>query len=103
MSARSRPADLAPEARDDYTQILLYTLETWSEQQMESYSAALQQAFATIGANPGIGRSRDDLRPGLHSYPVERHIIFYRVEGAEPTVVRILHGRQDIARELRRS
>ena len=93
MSARNKPADLAPEARIDYTEILLYTLKTWGDQQMDAYSDQLEQAFATIGANPGIGRRRDELRPGLRSFPVGQHILFYRVDGSDVTVVRILHAK----------
>jgi toxin ParE1/3/4 len=101
MSAPNRPAGLAPEARIDYTEILLYTLRTRGDRQMNEYSDQLEQAFVTIGGNPSIGRRRDDLRPGLRSFPVGQHIVFYRVDGSDVTVVRILHAKQDVERQFR--
>ncbi len=101
MSAPNKPADLAPEARIDYTEILLYTLGTWGERQMDDYSDRLEQAFVTIGSNPDIGRRRDALRPGLRSFPVGQHVLFYRVDGRDVTVVRIPHAKQDVEREFR--
>jgi plasmid stabilization system protein ParE len=31
-----------------------------------------------LAATPGIGRSRQELRPELFSFPVGRHLLFYR-------------------------
>jgi toxin ParE1/3/4 len=77
MSARSRPVDLSPEARADYTSILRYTQRRWGARQRDVYSGILDQALGTICNNPDIGRARDDLRPGLRSFHVKQHVIFY--------------------------
>jgi toxin ParE1/3/4 len=50
--------------------------------------------------NPRLGKTRNDLRPGLRSFPVEKHLILYRVEGDALVVQRIIHGRQDITRAV---
>ncbi|MEA2527471.1 MAG: toxin ParE1/3/4 [Thermomicrobiales bacterium] len=101
MSARSTPAPLTPEERADYTAILLYTLEAWGEQQMDAYSAHLEEAFRTINRKPGIGKVRDELRPGLRSDQVKHHVIYYHVAASAVTVVRILRERMDAANLLR--
>ena len=31
-----------------------------------------------LAATPGMGRGREDLRPDLFSFPVGRHVLFYR-------------------------
>jgi toxin ParE1/3/4 len=95
MSARSRPVDLSPEARDDYTSILLYTAQQWGDQQMEVYSDLLERALLRIGSNPGIGRRRDDLRPGIRVVQVRQHVIYYRTVGEVIRVDRILHAKMN--------
>lgn len=53
--------------------------------------------FLVLGDNPYLGRSRDDLRHGLRSFPVGQYVIIYRVEGGTDVVIlHILHGSRDI-------
>lgn len=53
--------------------------------------------FDTLSDHPRMGRSRDDLRPGMRSHVVGDHVIFYRiVEDDDVLVLRVLHGRRDI-------
>jgi toxin ParE1/3/4 len=96
MSAHRLPVVLTKRAQEDYRQILLYTLQTWGEQQQIAYSATLLQALQTLGNNPRIGRRRDDLRPGYHSYAVGQHIILYRITARRVSVSRIVHNRMDL-------
>ena len=68
--------------------------------QRDAYRGAINQAFATLSANPQIGRAQDEIAPGLRSFPVRQHVIYYRVGTGTLTIVRILHGRMDAARHL---
>jgi toxin ParE1/3/4 len=45
---------------------------------------------------PRIGRARDDLRPGLRSYPAGEYVIIYRVDGEDVVILHVFHGRRDI-------
>jgi toxin ParE1/3/4 len=36
------------------------------------------------------------LRSGLRSFPVRPHVVFYRLIGERPEIVRVLDGRRDI-------
>jgi toxin ParE1/3/4 len=45
---------------------------------------------------PGIGRPRDDLKPGLRSFVVKSYVVFCRVVDGTVEVVRVLHGSRDI-------
>jgi toxin ParE1/3/4 len=49
---------------------------------------------------PAMGRERRDLRRGLHSMRVRGfpYVVFYRIEGSDVVMIRLLHG----ARRLRR-
>ena len=49
-----------------------------------------------LGENPYIGRSRADLRPGFRSLPAGSYMLFYRVDGDDVLILRVLHGRRDI-------
>jgi toxin ParE1/3/4 len=43
-----------------------------------------------------MGRNRDELYPGLKSFPVGKYIIFYLPISGGLEIVRILHGMRDI-------
>jgi toxin ParE1/3/4 len=47
---------------------------------------------------PGMGQRRDDLAPGLQSFPVGNYLIFYRRVKGGIQIVRVLHGAQDLRR-----
>ena len=50
-----------------------------------------------LAATPGIGRSRQELRPDLFSFPVGRHILFYRPQSGGIVLVRVVvHGARDL-------
>jgi plasmid stabilization system protein ParE len=55
MSARSLPVTLAPRARRDLDNILLYTLQQWGVEQEAVYAEMLRRALLAIGDNPEIG------------------------------------------------
>jgi toxin ParE1/3/4 len=42
------------------------------------------------------GRSRDEVRAGLRSISASPHVVFCRLKGDQPEIVRVLDGRQDI-------
>jgi toxin ParE1/3/4 len=46
--------------------------------------------------SPGMGRTRDEVLPGLRSFPVGRYIIFYRSRGNGVEIARILSAYRDI-------
>ena len=95
-SRRLRPT---PEAEADLASLLQYSAETWGEQRMASYAALLLSVLRDLAEFPGLGRQRDELRPGLRSYPAGQHIVFYRVSGDELIVRRIIHSRRDVDQE----
>lgn len=56
----------------------------------------LEQKTASLADTPGLGRAREELQPGLRSFAVGNHVIFYRSRAHGIEVVRVLHGRRDI-------
>lgn len=57
-----------------------------------------------IARLPSIGKQRDDLEPGLRSFPLDRfpYLILYRILVEDVEIARILHERMDIAEEFNR-
>ena len=104
MSAHNHPLPvvLSAAAQADFEDIRVYTLRTWDEAQWVRYRSALDRAFRTIGDNPEVGRSRDDLPRGYRAYPVEQHVILYRLAAGAIRVSRIIHRRMDMPRALQR-
>jgi toxin ParE1/3/4 len=66
-----------------------------------AYEAAIDHAYDILRDYPRIGKKRDDLRPNLLSFPVEHHVLFYRIKGDVIEIVRIHHERADAARHFR--
>ena len=98
MSARNFRLELSESARQDFRDILSFTLQTWGERQLVEYRQKLDAALQVIAENPQAGRARY----GMMVYPVGRHVVFYQVDDNARTVyvVRILHERMDALRHL---
>lgn len=97
----SRRLRISPEADDDIAAITRYSAETWGTRQMEAYADRLYATLDELTHFPGMGRARDEVSPGLRSYPIGQHVAFYRATDDELIVVRIVHGRRDIASEFK--
>lgn len=103
MSARRLRVVLAPFAEADFEDILVYTRGQWGADQADKYAAILRAALEDLARFPEIGRTRDDLQPGVRSYLVQRqHYIVYRIQGDVIRVLRIAHVRTDPSNWLRR-
>ena len=100
MSVPKLPVVLTSDAEIDLRGILLYSRRQWGTVQRDTYRAAIRRALNTIATNPSIGHPYDRLRPGRRSFPVQRHVIHYRIDDDRVTILRILHERMDVARHL---
>lgn len=72
---------LSRQVERDIEDILQYTHETYGDGQRRIYAAALDQAFATITGNPGLGHRRPDLSNRHRALNVEQHVVVYTVSG----------------------
>lgn len=63
---------------------------------------ALEDAFALLASQPGIGHSREDLtdRP-LRFWSVYSYLVVYDPASAPLAVVAVLHGARDVAHILK--
>ena len=62
----------------------------------------LESKYELLASAPGMGESRPDLLPDLHSFTVKSYVIYYREIPDGIEVVRVLHGARDAAAVFRR-
>ena len=76
--------------------------EIWDYIADDSLAAAdrwvdrLDVQFRLLAAQPMMGRARDELAPGVRSFPFGRYVVFYLPLDDGIDVVRVLHGARDI-------
>lgn len=91
---------LSPAARADLDDIWEYTAGRWGDAQAERYARDIQAACRALGDGTQPGRSADDIRAGYRKLAVGSHMIYFRPRAGMVEIVRILHGRMDVARRI---
>ena len=84
---------LTPKAREDMEAVWLYSLTEWGAEQTDNYIDSLNDAFAFLADNVGVGTACNHIREGYRRYPVKRHMIYYRETSYGIKVMRVLHDR----------
>ena len=93
---------LAPSARADLDEIWDYIfVESGSEGIADQVLDGIRTRFEFLGDWPRAGRRRDELRRGFRSLGAGNYSIFYRAEGEDVVIQRILYGRRDLSSLLR--
>ena len=82
-------------AKEDLFKILSSTIESWGEPQAKVYAQTIDGALVKLAKHPNLGRERSDVYIGARSFPIERHIVFYKISEKGIDVARILHQRMD--------
>jgi toxin ParE1/3/4 len=57
---------------------------------------SFHQQFLLLAEYPQLGQARPDIRPELRSFPLKRHLIFYRQIPDGVEIVRVVHGSRDL-------
>jgi toxin ParE1/3/4 len=95
---------LTNKALEDLNSIWLYTAETWSEQQADSYYTTLIDRFKEITQKPNLGKNYTGIQQGIFGVKTNRHVIFYRKLNSTTTeITRILHESMDIEERFNKS
>ncbi len=95
-----KPLRISDPAARDLQAIAEYTLSEWGAKQKESYLNLVKQSFKTLSCSGNIGKHRNDIAQGLFSYSIKKHVVFFREAQDEFMIVRILHSRMDIEKQL---
>jgi toxin ParE1/3/4 len=93
---------LAPEAAAQLDDIWYYVAtESGSVERADRFVEAITKRFYRLSRYPRLGRLRDDLRPGLWSFPAGDYVIVYRLTQHDDVLILIiLHSRQDLNKAM---
>ena len=91
---------LSRRAVSDLAEIADYTIAEFGIDQARRYRDQLQACFRSLLANPQLGRSAEEVAPGLRRIRQQAHVVFYRVERDGLLIVRVLHHSMDFERHL---
>jgi toxin ParE1/3/4 len=89
----------APSARDDLLDIITYLRDAGGPEVAMNVAARIRDMCRLLAETPGtLGAAREEILPGLRSFPIPPHVLFIRYSEDSVEIVRILHGRRDIDR-----
>ena len=89
---------LSEAADRDIEEIFDYTERIFGFDQAIQYVSEFNELFENLLTNPDSGKTRDEIRSGLRSFPETSHVVFYRVLSDHIRIIRVLHGSRDITR-----
>jgi toxin ParE1/3/4 len=88
-------------AKDDLTEIWATIAEARDEQTAERMTRAILRKCRSHAQFPESGRLRENISPGVRSFPVRPYVVFYRVDENTIMVLRVLHGKRDVERVMK--
>ncbi|HYS23002.1 MAG TPA: type II toxin-antitoxin system RelE/ParE family toxin [Candidatus Eisenbacteria bacterium] len=86
---------ISPRASSDLIEIWSYIADD-SVANADAFIDKLYRTIQLLARQPGSGRRREELAPGIQSFPLGHYIIFYRAVASVIEIVRVLHGARDI-------
>lgn len=89
----------SPMAQADLDGIWEYSAAHWGPDQADSYTDVLRDACQALAGGERQGRAVD-IRPGYLKYAVGTHMVYFREQADRLEIIRILHQRQDVTRNL---
>ena len=91
---------LSRRAASDLAEIADYTIAEFGIDQARRYRDQLDACFRSLLANPQLGRSAEEVAPGLRRIRQQAHVVFYTVGEDQLLIVRVLHHGMDFERHL---
>lgn len=93
-------ARLSPLAEADFDKIWDYSEERWGRPQAVRYVRDLDATCTGIAEGRVSSLSVEDIRSGYRKTACGSHMIYFRLDGHDIEVVRILHQSMDVGRHL---
>ncbi len=91
---------LSRKAESDIGAIARYTMDQFGVEQARTYRDSMIACFQALGETPGMGRKVDNIREGYRRFDHRSHVIFYKSEGQDMLIIRVLHKRMNAPRHL---
>ncbi len=96
MSARKFSVAFTRLARQDFDDILLYSLITWGRDQATRYESQLDRSVLQVREHPEVGKPAPEVMPACRQQQSGHHVIYYTVSNDTVTIHRILHERRRV-------
>lgn len=90
---------LSPAAEADLDRIWDYSADNWGPDQADRYTDDIRDACLRLASGASRGRTVD-IRTGYLKQTVGSHMIYFRDQRERIEIIRILHQRQDVSRNL---
>ena len=91
---------ISSEAREDLVSVWEYTKQQWGIEQADLYIDGFMLRLVWLTENRALWRPRPDIKPGVFSCVEKRHVIFFSAGQGHIDILRILHERIDLSRNL---
>ena len=88
------------EAEEDLAQIFAEGVADHGIVRAEAYISGLLDVLALIGRQPLLMQLRDEYQPPVRFRVFKGHVVVYRDDDGDALIVRVLHRRQDVSKEL---
>jgi toxin ParE1/3/4 len=89
---------LTDQAKDDLREIWNSTSSKRDERAADQLVLQILDKCESHARFPESGRLREEISPGLRSFPVRPYVVFFRPFEDTILVLRIVHGRRDLKR-----
>ena len=86
---------LSAYAARDLNRLAKTSVRTFGVSQTVRYLGRIERRFEFLARNPGLGTAREEVRPGVRSFPEGSHIIYYRPLDGGVRILRVRHKRMD--------
>ncbi len=86
---------VSKEAEQDLDQIFVYWALNAGLNLADRTVEAVEARFALIGDFPGAGRRRDEIGPGVRSFPAGEYLIYFRKSRRAVEIIHVFHGARD--------
>lgn len=83
-------------ARSDLDAIADYTEREWGKEQARTYLSDIATAIDRLALHPGLGSESESVRKGYRKLNVGSHRVYYRHQGMDIEIMRVLHERMDV-------
>ena len=94
---------LSDEAKADLAGIWVDIAEARDERTADRMNSKILSSRRSKAQFPDTGKARDEILPGLRSFPVKPYVVFFRRHADPILVLRIQHGRRDDEQIMGRS
>lgn len=82
-------------AEADILEILLFIADDNRDAAISLFEK-FNKHFELLARMPEAGRIRDDLIPGLRSFPEGNYLIYYKIFDDQVAIIRVIHSARDI-------